>query len=1277
MSGVRFVVIATIISLLIFACPTPDSGGGGGGTVATPSFATASGTILEQDTATIAITCATTGAAIHYTIDGSTPTGASPTYSAAIAASLFNIPSGNGTGEVKAMATLSGSSDSAVVTATYPVQDTRSPIPVISSASTGVNGDFQITVTFDEDIPLFSGNVLSLTPGTYDTIAAVSGSVYTIWIRTATFSVGNIVFNVPAGVCQDSSGNSNEISSPDFSIYYDPNAPQAVITSTASDPTNAAPIHIAISFGAINVTGFDASDLAPQGNCSITNFTTIDQAHYEADVVPAGQGSVTVDIAANVCQSQATSAWNIASAQFSRVYDTAAPNLTSVTPATGGFTATSPVLITVDWSEAVTTFDTSDITNLVNCSVSNWTAVSGSQYTFDLTPSSEAAFSFDIAAGVCTDLAGNTSTGSASWSMTYSASLPYISAISPASGGYTVFTPLPVTIDWDKTVIGFDASDIVGLTNCAVSNFTAVSATRYTFDLTPAGQGAFGFTVPAAACTDLASNPSAGPVGWSRTFDTVGPTVSAVTPATGGYTTASPFSITVDWSENVAGFNAADIGTLVNCSISNFTAVSGSQYTFDLTPSGEAAFGFTIDPSACADTAGNASTGTTVWSKTYHTTIPSISGISPATGGYATFSPIPLTIDWTEDVSNFDASDIGSLVNCSVSNFTAVSGLQYTFNLTPTGQGTFGFTVAASVCQDIAGINSTGPVSWSRTFDSSAPSVTSTTPATGGSTNSSPVNVQVDWNEAVSGFTAADIGTLVNGTVTNFTQVTASRYTFDLTPAAQSAFGFTIAASACADTAGNASTGPTTWSKTYDVTAPGVTVSTTAPDPTTTDPIPYAIAFTESVTGFTVSDITVTGGSASNFQTSNNRDFTVDIWVTGAPTANVAVTVSVAAAVCTDFPGGNDNTASLPVNANFNGTSIGFTSYQNANAVFGQANFTSNSPNQGGSVGANTYTVSYGNPSYAGGKLFLPDYTNNRVLVFNSIPATNGNADYVIGQSSLTANSAGLSSTTLNGPESVSSNGSKLIIDDYTNNRILIYNSIPSSSGAAADVVVGQTDFTTGTTGLSATKINGAESAFITSDKLLIADSVNNRVLIFNSIPTVNGAAASLVLGQTDFTSNTAGTSATTLRTPTDVWSDGTKVIVSDAYNNRILIWNTFPTSNGQAADVVVGQTDFTTSTGGTAANKFARQWNFTASSTANQLVVTDLDNHRVLVFNSIPTSNGASADVVLGQPDFTTKTAACSQNGINWPCGVSIIDNTRIMVVDANNNRALIFSGL
>ena len=37
------------------------------------------------------------------------------------------------------------------------------------------------------------------------------------------------------------------------------------------------------------------------------------------------------------------------------------------------------------------------------------------------------------------------------------------------------------------------------------------------------------------------------------------------------------------------------------------------------------------------------------------------------------------------------------------------------------------------------------------------------------------------------------------------------------------------------------------------------------------------------------------------------------------------------------------------------------------------------------------------------------------------------------------------------------------------------------------------------------------------------------------------------------------------------------------------------------------------------------------------KLYIADTQNHRVLIFNSIPTANGAAADVVLGQPDFST----------------------------------------
>ena len=39
-------------------------------------------------------------------------------------------------------------------------------------------------------------------------------------------------------------------------------------------------------------------------------------------------------------------------------------------------------------------------------------------------------------------------------------------------------------------------------------------------------------------------------------------------------------------------------------------------------------------------------------------------------------------------------------------------------------------------------------------------------------------------------------------------------------------------------------------------------------------------------------------------------------------------------------------------------------------------------------------------------------------------------------------------------------------------------------------------------------------------------------------------------------------------------------------------------------------------------------------------LFVTDLGYNRVLIWNSIPTSNGAAADVAIGQPDLVSSIA-------------------------------------
>ncbi len=88
---------------------TYTSSGSGTQTVATPTFDPAGGNYNTAQDVTIA--CTTQGATIHYTLDGSTPTTSSATYSSPIAIST--------TTTVKAMAVKTGMTNSSVATATY------------------------------------------------------------------------------------------------------------------------------------------------------------------------------------------------------------------------------------------------------------------------------------------------------------------------------------------------------------------------------------------------------------------------------------------------------------------------------------------------------------------------------------------------------------------------------------------------------------------------------------------------------------------------------------------------------------------------------------------------------------------------------------------------------------------------------------------------------------------------------------------------------------------------------------------------------------------------------------------------------------------------------------------------------------------------------------------------------------------------------------------------------------------------------------------------------
>ncbi len=396
-----------------------------------------------------------------------------------------------------------------------------------------------------------------------------------------------------------------------------------------------------------------------------------------------------------------------------------------------------------------------------------------------------------------------------------------------------------------------------------------------------------------------------------------------------------------------------------------------------------------------------------------------------------------------------------------------------------------------------------------------------------------------------------------------------------------------------------------------------------------------------------------------------------------------------------------------------------FEDNQPASYVIGQPDMFSNGPNQGSydpisPPDSNTLYWPGGLQVYEG-KLFIADYLNHRVLIYDPVPSWNNTtAMVVIGQPDMVSNGPNQDplgedpdipfANTLHKPDDVQIFEGKLLIPDAENNRSVVFNSIPVVNDAFADVVIGQpglNGYLMPNQGSAISENNTQHNPrrlFISGGHLFFADRQNNRVLIYDGIPTFNNATASVVIGQPDFVSSDANQglsfpTAQTLREPSGVFVSGQKLFITDTGNHRILVFNQIPDTDNAAADVALGQYDFYSysanqglgfPTAYTLNNPFGSVF-----SEGTRLFVTDNDNHRVLIYNNIPTDMSGvpyGADVVLGQPDMFSNlinqvdpdpppeppSHPLAQT-MYWPDGL-YLDGHTLYVSDTHNNRVLIF---
>lgn len=266
--------------------------------------------------------------------------------------------------------------------------------------------------------------------------------------------------------------------------------------------------------------------------------------------------------------------------------------------------------------------------------------------------------------------------------------------------------------------------------------------------------------------------------------------------------------------------------------------------------------------------------------------------------------------------------------------------------------------------------------------------------------------------------------------------------------------------------------------------------------------------------------------------------------------------------------------------------------------------------------------------------------------------------------------------STMYAPRGVWQTDDVLIVADTGNHRILVwYVPLPSADHAPADVVIGQPDMSS----------EGPKLLFLPTGvlvlpdgRLVVADAWHHRLLVWDDVDQAAVRPPTTVLGQ-DPTVGLDGVEEG-CGPQRFYWPFGIAMIdgtfwVADTGNRRVLGWTDGLPDPGQGADIVLGQPDLVSrgENRDGPVGPDSMRWPHAVAAAGDVLFVADAGNHRVLGWRGT-VSGDRPADVVLGQPDFTSAFEnpyrPQGPASFRFPYAIAATPDGRLVVGDTSNNR-------